>query len=305
MIKNSKALKCVLLIIILAVSLLISGKAASIEAHKDQIEYLQEKEDSGKALIAASAATSVVMTLIPGDAGTPLAEKLADICGYFTIALCAILLEKYLLTLSATIAFKYLIPIACLIFGAGIFLGKERIKKTALRFGLIALVIYMIVPFSIKASKIIEQTYGIISVEASVSEDLDKIYPDESDDIIDGITKDPNAEENIFQKIADSVKSFGQKVSTTVTELPETLSKDVNTYLEEGEKKLSLLIEGLAIMIVTSCLIPIFVLLILIYIVKTLSGLEFDTKQDMLPVKAVSSLLKDINKDASSGDSSN
>ena len=61
-------------------------------------------------LTAASTAASAAITLLPGDTATPIAEKLADLSGYFLIVLCAIFLEKYLLTITSYVSFTILIP---------------------------------------------------------------------------------------------------------------------------------------------------------------------------------------------------
>lgn len=60
----------------------------------------------------ATTATSALITLIPGDVGTPIAEKVADLSGYLLIVLCAIFLEKYLVTITGYAAFKIFIPVA-------------------------------------------------------------------------------------------------------------------------------------------------------------------------------------------------
>lgn len=57
--------------------------------------------------------TSALITLLPGDTATPIAEKMADVSGYLLVVLCAIYLEKYLVTITGYVAFTYLIPIAC------------------------------------------------------------------------------------------------------------------------------------------------------------------------------------------------
>ena len=43
-------------------------------------------------------------------------EQLADLSSHFLVVLCAIYLEKYLLTLTGFLAFKILIPVACLAY---------------------------------------------------------------------------------------------------------------------------------------------------------------------------------------------
>ena len=44
-----------------------------------------------------------------------------DLSGYFVVVLCAIFLEKYLVTITGFAAFKVLIPIACVLISANVF----------------------------------------------------------------------------------------------------------------------------------------------------------------------------------------
>lgn len=94
----------------------LAGVASSSEFHKHSIAALEEKQTTVLELSAASAAASAAFTLIPGDAATPIAEQLADLSSHFLVVLCAIYLEKYLLTITGFLAFKILIPVACLAY---------------------------------------------------------------------------------------------------------------------------------------------------------------------------------------------
>ena len=64
--------------------------------YQKSIAALEEKQETVLELTAASTAASAAITLLPGDTATPIADKLADLSGYFLIVLCAIFLEKYL-----------------------------------------------------------------------------------------------------------------------------------------------------------------------------------------------------------------
>lgn len=79
----------------------------------ETIASLDEKKQTVMELTAASTVTSALITLLPGDTATPIAEKMADVSGYLLVVLCAIYLEKYLVTITGYVAFTYLIPIAC------------------------------------------------------------------------------------------------------------------------------------------------------------------------------------------------
>ena len=87
-----------LLIALLSVFVL-SGPASSPDLHGSTLAALEEKQTTVLELSAASAAASAAITLIPGDVATPIADKLADLSSHFLLVLCAVFLEKYLLTI--------------------------------------------------------------------------------------------------------------------------------------------------------------------------------------------------------------
>ena len=78
----------------------VSKFAVSPQVHANTIAALEEKQSTVLELTAASTAASAAITLLPGDAATPIAEKLADLSSGFLVVLCAIYLEKYLLTIT-------------------------------------------------------------------------------------------------------------------------------------------------------------------------------------------------------------
>ena len=103
-----------LLIALLSVFVL-SGPASSPDLHGSTLAALEEKQTTVLELSAASAAASAAITLIPGDVATPIADKLADLSSHFLLVLCAVFLEKYLLTITGTVTFSFLIPVSCLL----------------------------------------------------------------------------------------------------------------------------------------------------------------------------------------------
>lgn len=82
--------------------------------NKETIKYLDEKKTTALELSASATAVSTLITLAPGDDGTPVANKLMDLAGYFLIVVSAIYLEKYLLTILGALTFKWLIPVSML-----------------------------------------------------------------------------------------------------------------------------------------------------------------------------------------------
>lgn len=235
--------------------------ASSPETYSGIIESLDAKRDTVLGLIAGSAAVSGGITLLPGDAGTPIAEKLLDVSGDLGIVLGAIFLEKYLLTIFGFVATKLLFPIACALFIVAMLLTGEgrRYREVfltgTLRLVILGLVIALVVPASVGISDAIDATYQetvnqtVASAEEASALATQAVESDESTD--DG-----------FHPIQ------------WVQDLPENVSAAVTTAAEKAQEALTGFIEALAVMIVTSCVIPILVLLALLWVAKTILGLK-------------------------------
>ena len=66
----------------------------SPKTYQKTIQSLDKKKKVVLALTAATTATSVAISLLPGDAGTPIADKAADVSSYLVIVLCTIFFLK-------------------------------------------------------------------------------------------------------------------------------------------------------------------------------------------------------------------
>lgn len=84
--------------------------------------------------------------------------------------LCAIFLEKYLLTITSYVSFTILIPAACALGIAALFSEKLRaaLGKLAWHLLLFALAIAFAIPAGVKVSSMIEDTYRA-SIEETIA----------------------------------------------------------------------------------------------------------------------------------------
>ena len=145
----------------------LAKTTSSVDFHKANIESLENKKDKVMELTAASAAASAAITLIPGDVATPIASELADLSSKFVIVICAIYVEKYLLTITGYVTFAILIPISCIIFSIGALLMRPPMFRTSFRIGLLGLAFFFVIPASLGISRMIENTYHE-SIEATI-----------------------------------------------------------------------------------------------------------------------------------------
>ena len=223
------------------------------ETYQGSLAALQEKQTTVLELTAASTAASAAITLLPGDIATPVAEKLADLSGYFLIVLCAIFLEKYLLTITASAAFLF--PLACLLGAAYVCSQKRFFRVLAWRLACFALALVLVIPSGIYASSMIERTY-----QASISETLEdakkNVAEVETDATTEADTDQQSGLSGLFSKVKDSI---GSAASGTLEKFKQTLND---------------LIEALAILLVTSCLIPILVILLFLWLFKLIIGID-------------------------------
>ena len=75
-----------ILLLVAILSITVIGKYASApENHQKTIASLDEKKQTVMELTAASTVTSALITLLPGDTATPIAEKMADVSGYLLV----------------------------------------------------------------------------------------------------------------------------------------------------------------------------------------------------------------------------
>lgn len=239
--KNKTTLALVAAAFVMILSMTVLSKVASNpENHKKTIAALDEKKSDVLKLTASTAAAATAIAAIPGDSTTPVANQIAELTSYLLVILIVIFLEKYLVTLTGYAAFFILIPAACVLFAAGICLNKAFLKALAVKTAVFGLVLFMIIPLSIKVSAMIEDTYES-SMETTV---------EEAQDLTEEINDNTDSEGNVFDRFVSQIK------------------EGVSGLVKKGETLLNHFIEVAAVMLVTSCAIPMVVLLFMIWLVR-------------------------------------
>lgn len=242
--KLKKAALVIVLITIAVISITkITPWYSNVENHQATIEQIDSEISKVMGLTAGAAGAAAVISMLPDDACTPIATQLAEFSKYFLIVLSALYLEKYLLTVFGYAVFTFIVPIACVLMSVWIVFKKDSFKSVAVRLLVGALAFSLLIPVSAKVSQIIQVTYGN-SIEETIQE-AERIT----------VTQDDN-DANWLEKFTSWLSNAAVTVSDYVTGL------------------LSKFVEALAIMIVTSCLIPILVVVIFIWLIKVLFGIQ-------------------------------
>ena len=240
-----KAVAAALLVLAALVSALYLAEPASDPAtHARTILAIEDKTETVLKLTAASTLASAGISAIPGDTATPIAQKLADFTEYFLLILCVLYAEKYLLTVIGAGVFKILIPAACALGVLSLFLprggGPRRVAVKLLLFGV---ALYLLVPVSIGVSDLVYGTYrssidALVTSTEEFTEETAQLEQEQSTGILGALT--------------DKADQLTQRASSVLRKFVETL----------------------AVMIVTSCLIPVLTLLFFLWLVKQLTGAD-------------------------------
>ena len=230
-----------LLILLAVVSFVyIADRASSPETHKPIVASIDEKVDTVMKLTATATLASVGISAIPDDTATPIAEKLTDFTEYFLLILCVLYAEKYLLAIIPAGVFR--------LFGASLFFAGKKLRPLALKLAALAVSLYLVIPLSITVSDMIYGAYRD-SIDATVAT-AQELTEDTGE--LAGAKGDMNLIQGILSRLSETAASLKNKAANILSRFVETL----------------------AVLIVTSCLIPLLVLAFFLWIIKQLLGVD-------------------------------
>ena len=258
-INKKKIVRAVMAGLLAALSFFVVAKPlTSTEFHRETIASLDAKKETVMELTAASTAASAAITLIPGDTATPIANKRADLSGWFLIVLCAIYLEKYLVIITGYASWYFLVPIGLGLFVLWLFAKGETAKRIlaqwSVKLVVLGLALSLVIPASVKASAVIEDTY-----RASIQQTIDSAT-----------------------QATEQIEAQAESSNKTGLGILSGLQQGVNKAVSGLESVVNNFMEAIAVMIVTSCVIPVGVLLCFAGIVKTLVGVRIPIPQRLM-----------------------
>lgn len=278
-------------IIALVVLALLSGFVArphfaDTKTWDSTIEVIDQKKGNVLALTTSCVALSAGITALPGDTGTPVAEQLAQLSGNLGIVLAVLYLEKYLLTILWSVGLGILIPFALVLFAVslgihGRWSTSAVLRRVATRVLVVAMIGMALVPASVWVSQKVDETYQVSieqaeqkatsAAEASSSKSEKKSEAKTDKNVLEQLTEGASS---LLTSVTDSAKSMTDEVVQQVTDL----------------------IEGVIVMIVTSCVIPLLVLAAFLWLGHTLLGIDISGPTNYLTGRFLSAPSKHAKK---------
>lgn len=287
--KSKVVLQVVVALLIAVISFTFLSKAIpESEINMKTIETLDNKRNIVMGLSVAAVTIATTASLILGDRATPISTKLMDLTGYFLIILSAILLEKYLASILGVAAFKFIIPIASLVYIIALLIIKnEHLKVIAKKVAVFAIIVSFTIPASVALSNFIESKYennyeNVLYEVDNTSSELEKAVDAENG--TEEMAETESLEETekkagIFEGVKGFISNAGEKVKTvssSVVNKVKGVGSSAKELFDKTTKTLSKMIETIAIMIVTTCVIPILVLVFFLWLVKLFFNVNID-----------------------------
>ena len=131
---------------------------------------------------------------------------------------------------------------------AGMFWNPRVLKRLAVKFAIIGLAFYLVIPMSIRVSDMIYNAYRE-SIDTTISSA--EALSDQTAALADA-AEDKNVINSILSRLSETADSLTDKAANILNRFVETL----------------------AVMIVTSCIIPILVLIFFLWLIKLLTGID-------------------------------
>ena len=279
-------------IVALVVLALLSGFVArphfaDTKTWDSTIEVIDQKKGNVLALTTSCVALSAGITALPGDTGTPVAEQLAQLSGNLGIVLAVLYLEKYLLTILWSVGLGILIPFALVLFAVslgihGRWSTSAVLRRVATRVLVVAVIGMALVPASVWVSQKVDETYRV-SIEQAQQKAADAADSDSSK--ASKKKTESTESKNVLEQLADGASGLVTSVTSGAKQMTDEIVQQVTD-----------LIEGVIVMIVTSCVIPLLVLAAFLWLGHVLLGIDISGPANYLTGRFLSAPSKHAKK---------
>lgn len=239
-------LKSIAVVILIAFSFFACAPiAAKPETYAKTMQIIDDNKLQAVTITTVVTGASVAISALGDDMGSSIAQELSDLTTPLFLIVCVLFCEKFLLTTLGALSWGALLPAAGGFYIASLWKRKyrKRYRIYAQKFVLIALLCALIIPLSAGLTYMIEKTLGYEAKQALAEiQRLGDIFSPAED------TENMNAFSAFFANLASGVTQVGK------------LAKDL----------LSLAIDAIAVLIVTSCLVPLLTVVFLVWSVRSI-----------------------------------
>ena len=257
-IHTEKLARILLAIFIIVFSIFVLAyKIPESEFVQETLENLEESKTTVMEFSGATIAVSLAITALPDDFGSPLANTLADMNKYFIFIFAVLYVEKLIVVEGMKLSFVYIIPFACGLYILSVLSGKDVFKVFASKLMILGLAVVLVIPLSTHFTEKVCEDY-LVYVDETISEANDGAEK------VNEVMASGDEGTTVFEKLTDAFKTAVQGISDLLTYFENVLKKCVNS---------------IAIMIVTTFVLPMIVLLLFRWLLRELFSLSLSAPQ--------------------------
>ena len=240
---HPKAVFTALLVFMIILSLVISPYVSDPAFHSSTLKVIQDNKAEATALAGLVTVASVAVTTLPDDTASPLASELSDLSTPLLLVVCVLYFEQFMLTSLEYLVFSILVPAGLALLIAAVWTERRSFSILATKILLIALVCAFVIPLSAGLTSMIEHTFSeTINATFSQVDQIKKAFS--------GLT--------------------GNEDGASILSFFTGLASGIMSIIDYIMNMLSLLIDAVAILLITSVVIPILTALLFIWCIKSI-----------------------------------
>lgn len=255
-----RILAIVLLMAVAGSSMLwLSRYASSPDFHEHTIAKLEEQKLSAMTLSAVVTVASTAISAIPDDTATPIAEQLSDLSGPLLAIVCVLYAEKFLLTTMGWASTMILLPGAC--FSGILYLlgGWPTLRRWAFKLAILAVVLVAIVPASVGFTRLVESTFS----------------------------ESVNATFHAAYHLAEETQQLDEDGKNGFLSFFSGLKDNISALVSKAKSMLSIMVDAVAVLIITSCVIPALTAMLFLIVLRVLFHLPIVAMPARPPLAAL------------------
>ena len=250
---TEKLVKVLFAIFIMVFSFtVLAQKIPELEYVQQTIDYLEKSQNTLMTFSGTTIGTSLAISALPDDFASPLANTVSDLNTYFIFMFAVIFVEKLIVTEGTKISLAYIIPAACILYIMAILTTKELFKNFATKLFILGLSLVIVIPISTHFIEVVCEDY-LVYVDETISE------TNAGTSKINEIISSDDDKSTLFDKISNAFQTSIQGVSDLLTYFNNVIKKCVNSV---------------AIMLVTTFILPLFILMLFKWLLNELFSLH-------------------------------
>ncbi len=255
------------LILLLSISLL--GKAVpTIPFISSSVTSLDESKQTVTDFTAAALGLSVAITFLPDDIGSSLADALTELDKYFVLILVAIFLEKLLVTSGIDLVFRWILPAACILWMVSGLLLLCKGSEVAHRFPHLKRFSSYSAALQGFAKKLLILCVAMVLTVPCGTHLANTVGAQYQEYVQQTVEETGSATASITDNVTagDDDATILERITGAVSSVIDGV-KDLADYCKTALQKF---MNSIAILLITTCVIPVLTFLFLLWVMKNL-----------------------------------